>query len=349
MAIMSTWIDDLEAASDAVLPPHVREYFAASASRPDIYRAALAEWDAVRFHPRAFAGARSLDLSTTVLGTHVASPILVAPMAQQVAANPAGEQAVAEAVSRRGTLLAVSTNTGIKFETIAAAGAPWWFQVYLFVDRAMTKAHVERAVAAGASALVFTIDLTALHTSMADAEPHHWPDGPGKVRLANLTAAELKQAGIETAQVLPTLDDIGWLHEISGLPVVVKGIVRPDDAVRAVDAGATGVLVSTHGGRRMSQSVTSLAALPGVVAAVGDRVEVYVDSGIRSGLHVLAALALGARAVFVGRPVMWGLASGGVDGVERVLTTLTDELVTALNQSGEAGIHSLSPGLVVMG
>jgi 4-hydroxymandelate oxidase len=347
MTTMSTWIRELELASDQLLPSHVREYFAASASNPALAAAALGEWDAVRFRPRAFVGERSLNLSTSVLGTPVSSPILVAPMAQQVAANPAGERAVADAVARLGTLLAVSTNSAIPFPTIRDAGAPWWFQVYLLADRAITRSLVERAVAAGAGALVFTVDTTRLLVTDPGVEPTQWPVGPARARLTNLTDDERAILGASTLLESPTLADIAWLREISGgLPIIVKGILRADDAVAAVDAGASAVLVSTHGGRRMGASVTSLAALPEVVAAVADRVEVYLDSGIRSGAHVFTALALGARAVFVGRPVMWGLATAGADGVEAVLARLTEELAVALDQSGAGGLGELSPDLI---
>jgi 4-hydroxymandelate oxidase len=350
MANMSSWIRGLELASDSLLPSHVREYFSATASEAEVAAAALAEWDAVRYRPRAFLADRSLDLATTVLGTPVASPILVAPMAQQVAADPAGERAVADAVVGLGTLLAVSTNNAIPFPVIRDAGAPWWFQVYLLPDRGLTRLLVERAVAAGARALVFTVDTTKLLLTDPGVDPEFWPAGPERARLSNLTDEERSRlSGASNDYAPPSLGDIAWLREISGgLPIVVKGILRADDAVAAVEAGASAVLVSTHGGRRIGASITSLAALPEVVAAVGDRVEVYLDSGIRSGAHVFTALALGARAVFVGRPVMWGLATGGTAGVRTVLERLTGELLLTLDQSGAAGIHALTPDLVVV-
>jgi 4-hydroxymandelate oxidase len=236
----------------------------------------------------------------------------------------------------------VSTNTAVAFERIAAAGAPWWFQVYLLPDPDLTRLLVERAAAAGATALILTVDLTPL------VVPHSgdWPDVPGRVRLGNLTAAERERLDSVWKTTDASLEHIAWLREISGLPVVVKGILRADDATAAVDAGARGVIVSTHGGRRMGSSVSSLAALPEVVAAVGERSEVYVDSGIRSGSHVLAAVALGARAVFVGRPVMWGLATGGADGAASVLERLTAEFVGALAESGVRDLADVTPDLV---
>jgi 4-hydroxymandelate oxidase len=337
------WLDELEQQAGASLEPFVRDYFGAVAGDPGWYRQALDEWNRIRFRPRALRGQRDLSPATTVLGQPVATPVLVAPMANQAAADPRGEAATAEAAQRAGTLLGVSTNTAVPFQRISEAGAPWWFQVYLLPHPDLTRRLVERAAAAGATALVLTVDLTPL------VVPHSgdWPDVPGRVRLGNLTEAEreLLENAWKTADA--SLEDIAWLREISGLPVIVKGILRADDALAAVDAGASGLIVSTHGGRRMGNSVSAVAALPEVVAAVGTRCEVYADSGIRSGAHVLAALALGARAVFVGRPVLWGLATGGADGAASVLERLTSEFVAALAESGVRDLADVTPDLVV--
>jgi 4-hydroxymandelate oxidase len=337
------WLNELQANAEASLEGYARDYFAAVAGDPGWYRAALDEWNAIRFRPRALRGPRDLSPATTVLGQPVATPVLVAPMANQVAAEPRGEAATAEAAQRVGTLLGVSTNTAVAFERISEAGAPWWFQVYLLPDPDLTQRLVERAAAAGATALILTVDLTPL------VFPHsgEWPDVPGKRRLGNLTAAERELLDSVWKTTDASLEHIRWLQQLSGLPVVVKGILRADDAIAAVDAGARGVIVSTHGGRRMGNSVSALAALPEVVAAVGERCEVYVDSGIRSGAHVLAALALGARAAFVGRPVMWGLATGGADGAASVLERLTSEFVATLAESGVRDLADVTPDLVV--
>lgn len=336
------WLDELEQRAAASLEPYVNEYFGAVAGDPRWYRQALDEWNAIRFRPRALRGQRDLSPATTVLGQPVATPVLVAPMANQVAADPRGEAATAEAAQRVGTLLGVSTNTAVAFERISAPGAPWWFQVYLLPDPDLTQRLVERAAASGATALILTVDLTGL------VLPHsgEWPDVPGRMRLGNLTAAERGLLDQVPKTTDASLEHIQWLQEISGLPVVVKGILRADDATAAVDAGARGVIVSTHGGRRMGNSVSALAALPEVVSAVGNRCEVYVDSGIRSGAHVLAALALGARAAFVGRPVMWGLATGGADGAASVLERLTTEFVGALAESGVRDLGDVTADLI---
>lgn len=333
-------IGELEERAREALPWFVADYYGAVAGGSRERDADLAAWDAVRFRPAALHGELDGDIATSVLGTDVASPVLVAPMAQQNAADPRGEVAMAEAAARAGTLLGVSTNTALPFERIAAEGAPWWFQVYLQADASVTRALVERAAAAGARALMLTVEMPVLRGERPGIEPLSWPDIPGRARLGNLTDDERGRV-LGRPVPNPGLDDIGALASLTGLPVVVKGVLRGEDARRAVDAGASAVLVSTHGGRRMDGSVTAVGALAEVVAAVGREAEVYVDSGVRSGRHVLAALALGARAVFVGRPLMWALAAGGADEVAALLAVIDGEFRTMLRQSGVASIRDL--------
>lgn len=343
-----SWVQDLEERARAALPAHVGGYVAAGAGEGACLAEELAGWERLRFRPRVLTDTSSTDLATTVLGTPVRTPVLVAPMAQQVAAHPEGEGATGRAVAAAGSLLGVSTNTAVPFEAVRATGAPWWYQVYVMRDRGLTRLLVERAVAAGARALVLTLDTTALSSSVPGIEPTEWPPGPARERATALTAEDLGDRDEGATAMARDLDAgvVEWLADLSGLPVLVKGVLRGDDAVRCVDAGAAGVVVSTHGGRRLGTSVTALRALPDVVAAVDDRADVLVDSGIRSGAHVAAALALGARAAFVGRPVMWGLADGGEAGVLSVLDRLTEELALVLRQVGAPGVRDLAPDLL---
>ncbi|NAZ83338.1 alpha-hydroxy-acid oxidizing enzyme [Kineococcus sp. R8] len=341
-----TWVDEIAERADALLPAYVAAYYRGSAGGGECLREGLAAWEDLRLRPSVLHDTTTIGTAVDVLGTRVRTPVLVAPMAQQVAARPEGEVLTGRAVAEHGSLLGVSTNTGVHFADVAGTGAPWWYQVYVMQDRSLTQRLVERAATAGARALALTVDTTALAPALPGIEPTEWPDTPGKARLVNLTAAELESAGphgLRSAEDL-TPDVIGWLREVSGgLPVAVKGVLTARDARRCVDAGAAAVLVSTHGGRRLGTSVTSAAALPEVVAEVGGEVEVHVDSGLRAGHHVAAALALGARAVHVGRPVMWGLASGGSEGVSAVLQRLHDELVTTLRQMGVGDVADLRP------
>lgn len=337
---------DFEAEARALLPAHFAAYFGAAAGTGASLPEGIADWAAVRFRPRALRDLSRVDTSTTVLGTPVRTPVLLAPMAQQIAAHPEAERAMGRAAAATGSLLGVSTNTAVPFADIAAAGAPWWFQVYVTADRSLTELLVRRAVAAGATALALTVDMMALLPD--DVNPRNWPESPGKARMTNLTAAELTAAGPAGAATdfNVTFDDIGWLREVGGVPVLVKGVLRGDDAARCLDAGAAGVVVSTHGGRRLGPSVSTARALPEVVAAVGDRGEVYADSGIRNAEHVAAALAMGARGVFVGRPAMWALSAQGEPGVTSVLTSLTAGLRQVMLQLGAPTVADLTADLL---
>lgn len=329
-----------------MLPPQVAAYYATAAGSGVGLAEGILDWSAVRFRPRVLRDVSRVNTATTVLKTPVRTPVLVAPMAQQLGAHPEGEVAMGRATAATGSLLAVSTQTAVPFEAIAATGVDWWFQVYVTRSRQLTELLVERAVTAGARAILLTVDMNALLPSAVN--PRDWPEGVAKTRLANLTADEREAAGPGGAETDGSIgpDTIGWLARLSGLPVLVKGVVRGDDARRCVDAGAAGVVVSTHGGRRVGPSVSTVRALPEVVDAVGAEVEVYADSGLRSGEHIAAALALGARAVFVGRPALWALAAAGEPGVRRVLDGLTADLRLTMQQLGAPRVADLTPDLV---
>ena len=336
-------VDELEVEASAVLPEHVLGYFRGPTGAYGIPTEAQ-RWSQLRFRPHVLRDTTRLSLTTSVLGTEVASPVLVAPMAQQRAAHPDGEVATARAVRRRGVLLGVSTNTGVPLADIAAVGAPWWFQVYVMDDRVATADVVQQAAAQGASALVLTVDAPGTDPRRPQHEPRTWSDRYGmQVNLPGGDTGRNVFAGTRNL----SLDDIGWLADLTGLPVVVKGVLRADDAVTCVEAGAAGVVVSTHGGRCLTQSISSAEALPEVAAAVGDRAEVYVDSGLRTPEHVAAALCLGARAVFLGRPVLWALATGGDARVEQLLASFDTELERVLRSLGAGSLGDLGPDLVV--
>ena len=334
--------DTLEAEAAKVLPEHVLGYFRGPTGAYGVPTESE-RWSQVRFRPHVLRDTSALSLATTVLGTPVSSPVLVAPMAQQRAAHPDGEVATARAVRARGTLLGVSTNTGVRFGDVGAVGAPWWFQVYVMDDREATADVVRQAAHDGASAVVLTVDTPGVDPRRPQHEPRSWPDRYGM--QVNLPGGDTGQNVFRGTRNL-SVDDIGWLADLTGLPVVVKGVLRGDDAERCVDAGAAGVVVSTHGGRCLNQSVRSVDALPEVAAAVGDRAEVYVDSGIRTPEHVAAALCLGARAVFVGRPVLWALATGGSERVEQLLAGIDTHLERALRSLGVNSLDELGPDLV---
>ena len=306
--------------------------------------------------PRVLVDVSAVRIATTVLGAQVATPVLVAPTALQRAVHPEGELATAAAAAASGSLFCLSTRSGTPMEKITATGAPWWMQVYVLRDRDVTAGLVRRAAAAGARALVVTVDTPVVGRKprALALEEASQPGLPPAYTGLNLAAAGEDPTTlraddhIDRLQQAPDLtpDVIGWLAGLSGLPVVVKGVLRGDDARRCVDAGAAAVWVSNHGGRQLDGAVSTAVALPEVVAAVGSAVEVYADGGIRRGSHVLRALALGARAVFVGRPVLWGLATGGTEGVRRIIDELTDELVHAMTLSGAPTLNDVTADLL---
>jgi 4-hydroxymandelate oxidase len=295
-----------------------------------------------------------LQLSTTVLGTEVPFPVLVAPTAYQKLAHPDGELATARAAAELGTVFVLSTLATTSIEDVAASSnGPRWFQLYVHKDRGLTRSLVERAEAAGYRALVLTVDTPILGRRLSD-ERNGFCLPPGLVManlVSSLAAAEdqgsaLLQYVASRHDASLTYRDVEWLRSLTSLPIVLKGIVRGDDARQAVEAGADGVLVSNHGARQLDGAPATLDALPEVVAAVDGRCEVLLDGGIRWGTDVLKALALGARAVLVGRPVLWGLAVDGQAGVKRVLELLRDELATAIALAGCPTVASIDRDLI---
>jgi len=321
------WLDTLAARAQRVVHPAVWSYLESGSYGEVTVREATRAWSGVRFRPRVLRGDPSPDLGTTLLGHPVSSPIGIAPTAMQRAIHPLGERATVAGAQTAGCLCVMSSNCGTRWEDLGAT-TPWWLQAYLPSHRELMLPVLEGAVAAGAAAVVLTVD-TPFPGSKYAADEHDWTG-------VDLSWWRVNFADPEFDRWAPDLgvDDIGWLHTNTGLPVVVKGVLRGDDALRCVDAGAAAVWVSNHGGRQLDRAVSTASALGDVVAAVGDRAEVYVDGGIRTGVDALAGLALGARAVFLGRPVLHALAIDGAAGVERLLTELTAELAEVLQLAG---------------
>ncbi len=338
---MARYADSLEAAARERLPEEVYRYFAQGAGDGVSAAEAEAAWGRLRFLPSVLNDVSIVDVSTTLLGAAFASPFALAPSTLQRAAHPDGELAMADAAARTGTLLVVSSNAGTPFEVVGATGVTWWLQMYVTADRALTSPVVDRAVAAGARAVVLTVDTPVVGSkrpgqrSVWDAVDPSWlrvnfPDG-------EVGAGKAPDLGPQ---------DVAWLAERWQLPVVVKGVLRPDDARRCVDAGAAAVWVSNHGGRQLDRTVATADALPGVADSVRGDVEVYVDGGVRRGSDALAAGALGARAVLLGRPALYALADDGADGVVRLLDELRVELVEGVRLAGFGAFDGLPRSLV---
>ncbi|HEX9343068.1 MAG TPA: alpha-hydroxy acid oxidase [Actinomycetota bacterium] len=354
MTTTSGWVDltELEQRAQELLDPGVYGYFAGGADDELTLAANLAAWGRLRLRPHVLRDVSAVSTATTLLGEPVPTPFLVAPMGYHRLAHPDGELATAAGAAAAGVPLVASTVATTTLEDTAAAvpAAQRWFQLYVYRDRGYAAELVHRAAAAGYRALVLTADLATYGRRLREIRDQF--KLPPWLEIAN-AAGRFTYDPDDPASISNQFDPgltpevIGWLHELAGMPVVVKGVLRGDDAAACVDAGAIGVIVSNHGGRQLDTAVATAEALPEVVEAVGDRAEVYVDGGIRRGTDVLKALALGARAVLVGRPVIWGLATGGAEGVQAVLDGLRAELERAMALCGAASVADLTPDLVV--
>lgn len=342
---MGEWVESLDEQARTVLPEAVYRYYR-QGSRSEIAVAAANDaWDRLRLLPHVLRDVSAVDTTSTVLGTTLRTPFGVAPTTLHRAAHPDGEVAMASAVAAAESLLVVSSNAGSTFESIAATGVSWWLQAYVSADRSACVPLLRRAVDAGAQAVVVTVDTPVVGTKYdGDADPVWQRIDPAWLRANYHESAQGRAALEKAADLVP--DDIGWLSDVTGLPVVVKGVLRPDDARLCVEAGASAVWVSNHGGRQLDSAVPTAEALPAVRAEVGEQVEVYVDGGLCHARHGFAALALGADALFLGRLPLFALAVEGGPGVERLLRDLGDELVETMRLAGCADLAAVGPDVV---
>lgn len=323
----STWLASLEEQARAVLPPEVYRYYQ-QGSRAGVTAAEAVEaWARFRLAPRIFTDVRGVELTADFLGSLASAPLGVAPTTLQRAADSGGEVAMATACRDVGVPMVVSSNATATFADIGATGATWWLQAYLPAERRLAEPMLAAAVTAGAKAIVLTVDTPVVATKYDGGEI--WRSTPADWVRVNLGSA----ADAPKAQNLgPT--DVTWLAELTGLPVVVKGVLRPEAAAAAVVAGAAAVWVSNHGGRQLDPVVSTASALEPIVERVDQAVPVYVDGGLRSGISTLMALALGADGVFFGRLPLYALGVGGSTAVQRLFEDLKTELSEALMLAG---------------
>jgi 4-hydroxymandelate oxidase len=348
---------ELETMARELLPRTVYDHCASGANDEITLRENRLAYERITLLPRMLVDVSERQMDTTVLGEPVSMPVLIAPTAFQGLAHPEGEIATVKAAGAARTLMTLSTLSTLSIEEVMAeATGPVWFQIYVFKDRAISASLVKRAEVAGCKAIVFTVDAQLLGRRERDvrnrfALPEHlspknlWPAG-SEVLSKGVADSGLAPYIASLFDTVLVWKDIEWLAGITSLPVVVKGILRSDDALLAVKHGASGVIASNHGGRQLDTTPATISILPELVNAVGDKVEVYLDSGIRRGTDVLKAIAYGARAVFIGRPVLWGLASGAEAGVRYVLETLRQEFDLAMALSGCPTLSSITRDLV---
>jgi isopentenyl diphosphate isomerase/L-lactate dehydrogenase-like FMN-dependent dehydrogenase len=358
-------VESLEAAAREKLSPEAFGYVAGSAGTESTARTNREAFERYRIVPRFLGQDVSVrDLSTTVLGTPMPAPVILGPVGVQGIVHPEAELAVARAVSDLGVPIALSTLSSYRMEEVAAVcgGSPHWYQLYWPKDRDVGASFLARAKAAGFSALLLTLDTFILAWRPRDLV-HGYLPFLSRLGLANYESDPAFLAGLPaspqddpTASVMHwqsmfgdpsnTWADLAWVREHWDGPIALKGVLHPDDARRAVDAGMDGVLVSNHGGRQIDGSIAALDALPGVVEAVDGRAEVLFDSGIRTGSDVMKALALGAQAVLLGRPYIYGLGIAGEAGVRHVVRSLLAELELSMALAGCASLADIGPELL---
>jgi len=352
-------VADYARAARCRLPKDVCDYYEGGALDEITLRENAAAWQRLKLWYRVLARVGPRELTTTVLGQPVSMPILVAPTAFHKLACQEGEIAMAKAAKAAGTLFILSSLSNTAMESVFAhAASPRWFQLYIYKDREITLELVQRAEAAGAEAIVLTVDAPGLGTRERDTRNRfRLPDGLTVENLAPLGKGnfpKVKGSGLAAyvrANFKQDLgfDDLDWLSRSTRLPVVVKGVIRGDDARRAVDHGAKAVVVSNHGGRQLDTAPATCEALPQVVDALAGGCEIYVDGGIRRGSDVLKAIALGARAVLVGRAILWGLCVAGEQGAVQVLEILRRELDEAMLLSGCTKLSDIDRSLLEPG
>jgi isopentenyl diphosphate isomerase/L-lactate dehydrogenase-like FMN-dependent dehydrogenase len=352
----------LEAAAEEALDERAVAYVWGGAGSEDTMRANLEAFRRWRIVPRVLRDISSRDLSTTLLGVELAAPLLLAPVGVQKVLHPDGELASARAASALGLGFVTSTASSTSMEEIGEASSegPRWYQLYWPTDRELAESLVRRAEQSGHTALVLTVDNSIVGWKPRDLQQAYLPflEGIGiaqylsdPVFLAGLEKPPEEDIGAAVGHFLgvfanPTItwDDLEWLQGITDLPILLKGVLHQADALEARERGVAGVVVSNHGGRQIDGAIASIEALPAIADAVGDDLAVLLDSGVRSGADAFKALALGADAVLVGRPFLWGLALEGQQGVETVLRCLLAELDLTLALSGHTEPAGLEPG-----
>lgn len=337
-------LDEFEAIAKQRLDHAAFEYYAGGAADEITVRRNLDSFERKVLLPRALVDVSAIDPATTMLGTEVSMPIGIAPNAAQGLADPEGECATARAAAKAGVIMCLSTFSSRSMEDVAAASdGPKWFQLYMHKDRGVAKDMIERAVRAGYEAIVLTVDLPVggyrereLRTPFRSTQLQAFPNLPVDTRGKSIL--ELLD-GLINASV--TWDDLEWVRSVAGIPLIVKGILDPADAARCAHHGVDAIVVSNHGGRQLDRSPATIDVLEEVVAESGS-CEVYLDGGVRRGTDVVTALALGARAVFIGRPYLYALAAAGEHGVTTCLELLRAEVTNAMALLGAPTVAGLT-------
>ncbi|KAJ1817451.1 Hydroxyacid oxidase 1 [Coemansia sp. RSA 2671] len=345
-------LDDFEQHALRNLDRNALDYYRSGAQDMITLRENQRAFDRVFIRPRVLRDVSTVSLSTTILGQHIASPICIAPTAMQRMAHPDGELATARAAERRSTCMVLSSWSTTRIEDVAVGSGVKWLQLYVYKDREATRRLIERAQDSGYTAIALTVDTPFLGRRLPDIRNRFRL--PPHLTMANFVDQGKAQVGAAdnasglaayvASQIDPTLNwsHVQWVKSVARIPVLVKGILTAEDARLAVDAGVDGIIVSNHGGRQLDTVPATIDVLEEVCRAVDGRIEVYLDGGVRRGTDVFKALALGARAVFLGRPVLWALNYNGEDGVVEMLDMINEELRLAMSLAGCVSVTDIT-------
>lgn len=349
-------LGELETLAQQALPEQVWAYVAGGAGNERTLAANSAAWDEILLSPKNLVDVSALDASISLFGITQRHPILLAPTATHEQYWPAGELDTIAGAHAAGTTWTCSTLSSFTVEHIGqaahAVGEPWWMQAYLQTDRSFSRDLLDRAVAAGASAIMLTVDTASLGARDRDRRSNL--GSPLGVNYPNLKSLPVEPDDTPAHQRLynphlaadATWADLEWLVDVLDVPVIVKGVLRPDQARLAIDHGAAAIVVSNHGARNLDTVPATAVALPRVVESVAGQVPVLVDGGIRRGTDIAKAIALGAEAVLIGRPYIWGLATAGAAGVTHAVEMLETELLMAMALLGTPTLASLTPDAI---
>jgi 4-hydroxymandelate oxidase len=338
-------LDDFESLARERLTHMAYEFVASGAADEVTMRANREAFAAIKLRPRVLLEVSHLDTSISLFGETLPFPILLAPVAYQKLMHPEGEVAAARGAAKSGATFIMSTAATCAIEDVAATGARLWMQIYLQGDRGVTRDLVQRAESAGARALCLTVDTPVIGTRNRQQRanfilpsnlptPHLDTDGRSRLSVVNSTREPIGWS------------DVDWLRSQTRLPVLLKGILDGDDARLAIEHGASGVIVSNHGGRNLDTVPAAIEALPRIAEAVAGRCTILLDGGVRRGTDVIKSIAYGASAVMIGRPYAFALAVGGSDGVERAIVILREELETALALLGRPSVRSIDRSVI---
>ncbi|KAL7635786.1 UNVERIFIED_CONTAM: hypothetical protein RMT77_013603 [Armadillidium vulgare] len=349
-------VDDFRRASQSLLPKSIKGFYESGALMENTLKENEEAFNWWYIRPRLLIDVSNVDLSTTVLGHRISVPFGVAPTGMQGMCHPDGESGAARAAGKIGAVYGLSTSATTDLETVSKENGLKFFQLYVYSDKNITERLVRRAEKAGYKALVVTIDRPTTGIRYSDL----WYNFslPSHLRLANFDDANFPEKDTQKKGGLLryissnfssslTWEDISWLKSITRLPIVLKGVLTAEDAIKSLEVGAAAIWVSNHGGRQIDGTLPTMEALPEIVDAVGHACEIYVDGGVRTGADIFKALALGANMVFVGRPLAWGLTCGGYDGAYKVLQILENELKNTMCLSGCPTVKSITRDRVV--